>query len=36
MSERAVWAWENIYYGGTIRWQLHCRWGVAREEWLPQ
>jgi hypothetical protein len=25
---------ENMFYGGTIRWQLHCRWGVARLEWL--
>ncbi len=19
----------NMLYGGTIRWQLHCSWGIA-------
>lgn len=23
-----IWAWENMLYGGAIRWQLHCRWGI--------
>lgn len=23
-----LWAWENMVYGGSIRWQIHCRMGV--------